>query len=449
MKMNSLRAGGLAALLVSSSLGLTACGEVPDTVFLYFINGYPGTSGVTVIGEGGVIVEDAEFGDRIGEGGACPVKPNPAEDPSCIPIEVDRKFGPNLTILLDGSTQPASASFNLYAMYPQETGTVILSRKSSESSVDMGLFRHVQSISSGCTFTMSNGLAVSDEFLSSTSYLIAPEFRVEPVEQAGFSDETSLPFISPCGPLPTDAPEHNSLNRGDTIASQVADNPWFFAVPCPEDNGSSTAVCFAWGIPGVDDRAVVGTNGEVRTLRNTFDYYQCVQDAITLLPTEEQMMSPFPIPADQIQCPDGQIQWDDVKVDFEAVQECNFPILQQAINIPPTINQSLHFYSTSDGFFCDFEFRARAGGLDGIFGPDADGNLGRHGDGQLVTSQIEVNEGSEHFWVPLGRPVNPIVWQWDSGTHFVDLNPSSNSEGYPYPNDGNDIVGVYDYEGKN
>jgi len=40
--------------------------------------------------------------------------------------------------------------------------------------------------------------------------------------------------------------------------------------------------------------------------------------------------------------------------------------------------------------------------------------------------------------VLFGRPVNPLIWQWDSGNSFVDLSP------YPYYNDQNTRIGDTD-----
>ena len=72
-----------------------------------------------------------------------------------------------------------------------------------------------------------------------------------------------------------------------------------------------------------------------------------------------------------------------------------------------------------------------------IFGPSGC-TPGRHQNGELVDSEFAIPDGSEHFWVLLGRPVNPLIWQWDSGDSFVDL------EDFPYPNDQNERIGDYD-----
>ena len=441
MKVRSQRVGGLAALLTASAFMVTGCEESRDSVFLYFINGYPGASSMSIIGPTGVIVQDAKFGDRMTDDGPT------GECVSCVPIEVDRSFGSDWTILLEGMPEPAEIAKDLFSMYPQETGTFIVNRRSGEDSVQTSLFRHVQTISSTCGFTMANGLSVTNENMTLSSYTISPEFRVNQVELAGYSDETTVPFLTECGALPLDEPEHLALARTE-LYPQVVANPFFYPAECQSEQGQA-GFCYVWGIPGIDDRSQLSflTNpGEVLTHRSTFEYYECVQSAIEIQEEEDPANpNPFPIPTDQVECPPGDIEWENVQVDFEAAQACRQPVLRQAIVLEPgREDATLSFVSYYDQRFCDFEFRLRNEGQDIIFGPEdpPDGPPGEHGKGAIITSAIETDEGSEHFWVLLGRPVNPIIWQWDSKDAFVKL---TGEAGFPYPNEQDSKIGKYDH----
>lgn len=433
MKINSPLAGGLAALVATSALGLTGCSEVPDTVFLYFINGYPASAGVTLIGPTGVIAEDVQFGDRMGANGPCPT------DASCIPLEFDRKFGSEFTILMDGVPDSIEASIDLYALYPQETGTLVLNRRSGEASADFTMVRHVQTISQECAITFINALSLGDDFTAVVKYYVAPEFHFPQIVSAGYvPNESELPFLTRCGPLPTGTPEHNALSRQSTIDA-VADDPWFFYTPCADN---AAILCPAWGAPRPDGSRPSKTqpDGTAFLVPNTDEYYECISNAITILPPPEMQASPFPIPEESIECPDGELLWENVQVDQKAAALCAEAQLRQITKVDPGAETFTLFQYFGDDGLCDVEFRVRSGGLDGIFGPEGNDDLGFHQNGDFVVTEAEIDVGSEHFWLLFGRPVNPLVWQWDSGDNFVNL------ESYPYPNGQNGRIGDYDHE---
>jgi hypothetical protein len=431
---------GLAAVLLASAFATAGCGEDGgnETVFLYFINGYPGTASVDVIGPTGIFVSGAGFGDRRGEtgisgqdDGVCP------DDAGCVPIEFDRSLGVDFTFLLEGMPEQTELQKDLYSMYPHETATMVLTRRSNETGIDTTLLRHTQTISSDCTLTLVNGLSVSNEFVAN-SYSIAPEFKIEPIDNAGFVDEEQIAFRTECGPLPTDHDRHRELARSD-LRQRVQENPWFYPVQCT-DSQLNNVFCYAWGTPRVDNRSRLYEGGQVVSVLNSEEYFECVEAAISIKQPEDEM-NPLPFPPEdaQVQCPEGDITWADVDVDFQAVQSCRETLVKTADTLAPASQDTFQAYQGPE--FCDVEFRVRNEGQDLIFGPKGDDAFGQHQDGKLVSSNIETPAGSQHFWVLLGRPVNPIIWQWNSGESFVDFNDPET--GFPYPNDGNDLIGDY------
>lgn len=426
---------GFAALLASST-ALAGCGGEGgnESVFLYIINGYPGTSSMSILGPSGTIASDVRFGDRMGSDGPCG-----PDDNKCLPIQVDRQLGSDWTYRLEGMVEPAEVEKDLFAMYPQETGTMVMTRRSDESEVETTLFRHVQTISSGCTISVTNGLSVTNDFLPEdwNNFSITPEFKREPVEFAGYLDETEQQFTSECGPLPLGTDDHNQLARANLL-EEVRASPWFFPVECT-DTDLETVFCYGWTRPGVDGWGEMFPDGQVLSPRNTPEYYKCIESAISIRQPEDEMGEPQPFPDEnaQAQCPPpDEFGWDDVQVDFQQVATCGEMVTRQVELIEPGAEDQQRIY----GVDCDLELRIRNPGQQIVFGPEGSDERGKHQDGDLVTSNIEISGGSQHFYVLLGRPVNPILWQWDSGGTFVDL------KDFDYPNDQLDRVGDYDFD---
>lgn len=426
-------ARSIAALIALSTFTMVGCSSEggEETVFLYIINGYPAAATMDVISPTGTLTSGARFGDRMARDGPCP----PGE--SCIPIRFDRQFGTDMTIIAENTPQPLGIDAELFAMYPHETATMVLNRKDSQRSVQGTILRHTQTISTDCALTLMNGLSLSNEFMSEGfDFSVAPEFNLAPAE-AGFGDERSRPFVTECGALPNgeNDTEHDQLMRPGVLA-QVAENPWFYPVTC-EDQTNREFFCWGWGVPTVDGRSRLYDQGQIITVLDTEEYFECIEGAITIN-QEEDADSPLPFPAAdaQVECPDRPIEWTDVTVDQQAVEDCRDETIKQVFTLEPGGEGDL--FTLLGPRACDVEFRIRNEGQDIIFGPEDGDSLGNHQDGALVQSVISVPDGSQHFWVLLGRPVNPIVWQWDSGDTFVDL------ANFEYFNDQNERVGDYD-----
>ena len=94
----------------------TATGARGDSVYLYFFNGYVGSTSMTVIGPTGTLVSGVPFGERTK------------------PVLFDRTLGTNLTVLLDVIPEPVQISPSLFDLYPQETATVLLKRRTGAAS---------------------------------------------------------------------------------------------------------------------------------------------------------------------------------------------------------------------------------------------------------------------------------------------------------------------------
>jgi hypothetical protein len=436
MRINR-RVCGLAAV-ACLAMTATACGGDggEESVFLYFINGYPGTGEISVNGTAGKLVNKVPFGERFGaDNTSCG-----PDTKDCVPVRVERQIGSTFTYQLENMFQPAEIEKELFSMYPQETGTLVLTQRSGQSSIETTLLRHTQSISSDCSITFVNGLSVSNEYLGAIStYNTVPEWYIEDIRDAGFTETPADPFVSECGALPTDDPTHENLQRPEVLAA-VAANPWFFFgdPTCTGLTLDDQNCGFGWGVPLEPDlRSGIFPGGSYVSVLNSREYYECIQAAISIRQPDDMMTPVFP--GAEVDCPTTPLTWGDVDIDAQAVVDCNKPIQRQAQTQSPAASDTATTYSFP--WVCDARFRVRNEGLDIVFGPKGNDELGSHGDGELIESNVDIPNGAERFWVILGRPVNPIIWQWDSSEAFVNL------ENYPYFNDEGDrpVVGDYDF----
>ncbi len=431
MRINR-RVRGLAAVACLAMTAAACGGEGgEEAVFLYFIHGYPGSGSMSVNSNRGQLVNGVPFGERYGANNTS-CGPDAVD---CLPVRVERQFGSEFSVRLENMPEPADITKEVFAMYPHETGTVVLTRRSGTASVDTTLLRHVQSISSDCQLTMVNGLAVDNQYLSLGEFSITPEIFSEDISEAGFGNEAQTPFISECGALPVDDPTHTNLQR-PAVLQAVQDDPWFL-LACDGENG----LCkLRWGLPSADDRVRIQTTGAFPTVRDSLEYTECIQAALSIRAPEDAMTPVFP--GAEVDCP-PVLTWADIDVDAQAIEECNKPIIDQTPLLQPgqsDTTQSFGSLGGGDDFFCDMRFRIRNGGQDIIFGPRGNDALGSHGDGAPIESEVNVPDGAQRFYVMLGRPVNPIIWQWDSSETFVDLGA------FPYFNEGGDrpVVGEND-----
>ncbi len=360
-----------------------AAGAYGD-VFLYAINANPAASVMTLRGDSGRIVKDLAFGERSGTHGLCA-----ADDDQCLPHLVSRTDAV-LKVKFDGAASALDLRADLRAMYPQETGTVIVT--GAERAL---VIRHAQSISSACGLRVANALAVEHLDTDAATYSIALEIQRD-LTTAGYFDESTTAFQTTCGPLPTASAEHAELIelRGaqfDTIVKR----PWFFPVSCGEE---SAGTCYAWSLDNADARGGLEVGGEFLAARDTASYYDCVEGALTVTACG------------------ATPRWDDIEIDRGAVARCNEPVPRTTAMIAP---QTVGRFSGDD--LCDAEFRVRTATRDVVFGPQTGDDRGTEQNGDLVRGAIDARQGSEVVWLLYGRPVNPRVWTWNSSDLFVDL----------------------------
>lgn len=432
------------ALMIGLSVVFTSCGDSSEnyeTVFIYFINAYPGTAKMTVIGPTGPVSEDLAYGER-----------------TAAPIEIDRSRGVEYQFTFDSRIY--EGELPLFAMYPHETATLMVSFRADEETLAYSFYRHVQSIDDSCILTFDNNLSVTNDGLSKgLEYTMVPEFRRPTSFNSqlwwGNGRDYSLNVIgrSAYAALITDEAtlvtfKYKECPIGVNNGQRTEDNPDLLVRKVPCCAGSSctpTPVdqvidADPWFYPYVDENdflqdgyglrclksdgttgtASPGEGGTIFIYPTSQEYVDCVVDILE--PFNEDLVEEEGV------CPAGGLRWDDFDLGEQfrnKLVTCLAAKKEVAAGVIPPGGERFSILGT-----CGGEFRIRTPGLTSIFGPEYGENAvpGFHQNGDYINTKFVTPPGSEHFYVPFGRPVNPLIWQWNSGEAFVDLAQ------YPYFN---------------
>lgn len=206
MKLFPRSAKYFCILTMFTAIAMTlSCGEGSDNqeyVYLYIFNGYPGSSQMSLYGPSGRVVSGLPFRGRTTE-----------------PIKISRNLGTDFTLVIDGAPQTIDLQFELYDLYPQETGTLFFKRRSSTTDAVATIYRHTPSISSNCRLLIDNGLSIQSSGVANYNFMVA--FRFENINSVGYLDNDP---------------------RGAAFLQGIRNNPYFFLVQHPEIMNSLLAI---------------------------------------------------------------------------------------------------------------------------------------------------------------------------------------------------------------
>ncbi|MFP4599923.1 MAG: hypothetical protein ACOC9W_00065 [Persicimonas sp.] len=418
--------------VVALSLGLlgTACGdggEERETFFLYVTNAYPGADELTLYGPTGKLVSGLPFASRTEE-----------------PIEVNRNVNADEFILvLDGAPTEMEFTKPMFSLYPQETGTLVISRRASQESADASLFRHTRSPDPDCVLTFGNSLSLNNALLGDEllSYSYQTEWNVDP--RPMYREEHERLAETRCGP--TEIPDR--YRREDTH-DEIAADPWFF--PVSSEGDDDLTYTLVWANRRADPRTGevrsegIKAGGAIKAVPTTEDFVDCLSGAVTIAEDtdpagggDEEAEQKCPSPDSTAVGPDGstvdvfgedQVVWnaESAQTCFELFQYTGFPIEPGE----PDSSHSFEMYPQSDGddLVCGSPVRIRTPTTDLIF-QDLDENVSNFIDeeGGFVEIDATFPASEHHFFVLFGRPINPFVDQWNSEETSVPL------DDYPYP----------------
>lgn len=227
MRLKSV-ALALSLLALGSSCGGGGAGGSDEVVYLYIFNAYPGTKSLSLYGPSGAIVTNLAFGQR-----------------TPVPVPVDRNLGTNFTLTLDGAPQPFNTASDLFGLYPHETATFLIKKRSAVDAADAMTIRHVQSISPVCRMWFYNALSLSNRDVGSFDYLAA--WRIEQPADAGYAA--------------------NDPRNG--LYSAMQSYPYFYTTDT--EKGLPGAYRFVWA-------GVAAQGGSILSHRPTADYLECLGD---------------------------------------------------------------------------------------------------------------------------------------------------------------------------
>ncbi|MBA2662509.1 MAG: hypothetical protein H0U74_09465 [Bradymonadaceae bacterium] len=337
----------LGAVVAASLLTVSACGDGGggggEVVNFYIFNGYAGSSSMSLYGPSGTIVTGLGFGARSGEA-----------------IAIDRNLGTEFTLVLDGAPQSIDLTSPLFALYPHETGTMLLKRRSGLDEADATTYRHVQSAGNDCRIVFDNALSTLSDGLGNFGYMVA--FDMTPA-QAGYAD---VRF-----------PRTN-------LMTQVGRDSYYYLVT--DEGGLSADLKMVWAGPG---SRVDFVGGSVQTFSPTLEYEECLGED-----------------------PDGA-----------QVLECQEPVLYRGTLYQPENTEQVivNFQSTVNGSnglggaagTCNTKFRIFSDFFN-IFDDER----------KQLRGDVKYGGGNHMFWILYGRPVAPLVLEFatdDSDYPYAEL----------------------------
>lgn len=399
---------------------VAACGgKDSENVNLYVINGYAGSDNISLIGPTGTLVSNLKFGDRY--------KPD-------FPIEFNRNLGGEFTLLVDGAPQPFEVSSDLFALYPQETATMVVVKRSAKEAASMIVIRHIQTVSSMAILSIINGLSLSNTYADSF-FSIIPEFRYRNPAEVGYLNESdaasklqvsttcpgkTLPFADAPPPLKRKGP-HGEKTLYDAISA----NPWFFQVPCSSENGATMAgsQCAVWGRPLYENGpSQIGPSIDTIAYSNTSDYLKCLAGIIQ--PKKEEPGAGG-VPTVKDVCKDNTpLVWKDMTIDAEGLIKCQEPKVTSLQALAPVSGQqdNSHYYiQIPPNGSKDVTFRFRTPAMDTIFGTASGTGIASQGDGKLIEITQTLLPQNQYHVLVYGRPVSPMLWQWKTSDSIAAL----------------------------
>lgn len=414
---------------LGSTLALSGCGGGADgtgeTVFIHVLNAYPGSSKLTLYGPTGKIASGLPYGQRTEEA-----------------VSVDRNSNSEeFMLLLDGAPTAIEFQKQLFSLYPQETATMVITRRSGEEEADVSIFRNTRTFSPVCMISFANSLSLDNNFMSfdfnfQTEWYIENQNFYVPSKEDVAETRCGLTRI-----------RSRDIDRRKDVIDGVNEDPWFYPV---QGQGGDTEYGLRWAVRGIDPRNPgetismgLTTNGAIKAMRDSEDFRDCMSAAVTVL-QEETTNDPGDAAASE-ECPDpedgeylsvDQVVWDEVAVKecHEHVEYSGFPITPGSSQTLQTFSQPMSLRTVDGDYVCGFPVRVRTPVRDVIF-QNRDSNVPNYVDNRGGFVQVDVQYPiSEHrFFVLFGRPVNPFVSQWNAGVESASYD-GSNGE-FPYPGD--------------
>jgi hypothetical protein len=413
--------------LVACGAGFMGCGgAADDIVYLQVLHAYPGAPAMSLYGPEGAIVSNLKFGQTTDE-----------------PIEFNRaNFNGSLTLVMDGLPGQSSVSLDLFALYPQETATIVAERRTGTTEVQTQLLRHLiftgKEAYEQCIIAPYNLLSTTNDNFLIDAYSFMMQIQGTPtLIQSSYNQANEQQIDTECGKVSlSDLEMVGTLvkNKRKEQIDKINADKFLFPVQDPED---ATLQVYVWG---------VWANGTaVNAVPRTKEFVECISGAIQIKQPESSSMT-----QEQATCPvdlQGRpvIPFTDtnmngtrdpgeplsLEVNFQGVQDClEKPTVYQGFAYLPGQGATANTYLgyTSDvPTQCTSTWRFRSQRIANTIYDQGEtqGASGTRADDQLVTIGLDHPSHTTQTVVLYGRPLDPLVFQ------YTDMSRSTLTTDYP------------------
>lgn len=226
---------GIVALSMAfmASCGGEGGGEGDEVVNLYIFNGYAGSKSMSLYGPSGKVVTGLGYGERTAE-----------------PVAVDRNLGSKFKLVIDGAPQSVELAFQLFTLYPHETGTLLFKKRNDVATASVSIYRHVRSKAETCRLVFDNAMSLSSEGLGQFGFI--PLFEMANASAGGY--------------------ERNEPINRNALMDQIDKSPYFALVPHFEEPAALMLVHAGLGTK------IDHLTGIITTTRPTEDFVNCLGD---------------------------------------------------------------------------------------------------------------------------------------------------------------------------
>ncbi len=398
--------------LVACAAGFVGCGAADgdEIVYLHVVHGYAGAASLSMYGPEGSIVTGLQFGTATDE-----------------PIAFDRSnFDGTLTIVMDNVPGAAPVTVDLFALYPQETVTLFVQRRSNLSEIQVTPIRHHVFSPAGrvgntpqCYIAPRNLLSLSENdfsaFEGAFSYMVQMRASADLISRA-YNPTLEQTILTECGPLSVaelgSEGQRIQAERA-RVLTEISANPLLFPVQATESNVPN-AVEYVYG-RWVGGTTVVGP-------KTSIGFIECISTAVQIKQDDAPADPADPAATSDTGCDvnpstgaialprDPVTNRPLVTVDAKAVTACfgDSEAFQGFAFVPGQfdVNQVLPYFSTSAAS-CQGEFVVRTPITTTIYDQGA-----TRAEDQLPLIKLDHPDATTQSVILFGRPLDPLVHQF-------------------------------------
>lgn len=425
----------LMCAMVTCAAGFVGCGGGgDDIVYLQVLHAYPGAASVSLYGPEGAIVSGLSFGQTTEA-----------------PIEFNREnFNGSLTLVMDGVPGSVQVNATLFELYPQETATLVIGRRTDLTDVQVETVRHTifSPVESAfeCILNPRNMLSTINTGVTGNAYSFMPElFADTAVITQQYNPALETQIDTECGPIGLSqlgTEGTRILAERQKAIQRVQQRGLLLPVLDPEDPNRLLYVSGRW----VGDTTVKG-------VPTSLDFRKCISAAIQLQQPEADMMDPNAAAEEEPTCkydlqgrpivpfndanmngvldPNEQVL---IEANADAIASClgnenngyATTDYQGLVYEPGVVAEALVLLTyPSNGATCSARWRVVTPGITTIYDQGEVRGSGLRAEDKIPTFQTNHPRFTTQGVIVYGRPLDPLIYQ------FVHADRSELTGEYP------------------